>query len=30
VPPELRERQSSRDNPREELARYLATAGTGR
>src|SRR3954470_13791463 len=25
VPPELRERQSLRDNPREELARHLAT-----
>ena len=30
APPEMRERQSSRDNPGEELARYLATTGSER
>jgi cytochrome c-type protein NapC len=30
APPELRDRQGSRDNPRDELVRYLAATGAER
>jgi cytochrome c-type protein NapC len=30
TPPEMRDRQSFRDNPRDELARYLAATGAER